>query len=127
MTRRLVLHLLLALGCAPGAPHPPADQGSEATTLRSVAPEQRLAYLREYAHSMQRSRALDIALVPFGLDMFARGPFDAGLLREGALELAELGVTWLTLSLPSRTRAEYQAEAERCGREVIAKLTRDEA
>jgi probable F420-dependent oxidoreductase len=88
---------------------------------------ERLAYLREYAHSMQRNRALDIALVPFGLDMFARGPFDAGLLREGVLELAELGVTWVTLSLPSRTRAEYQAEAERCGREVIAKLTSDPA
>jgi len=87
---------------------------------------ERLAYLREYAQSKGRSRALDIALVPFGLDMFARGPFDAGLLREGTLQLEELGVTWVTLSLPSRTRAEYQAEAERCGREVIAKLNRDE-
>ena len=83
---------------------------------------ERIAYLREYAQSTQRSRALDIAIVPFGLDMFARGPFDAGRFREGAAALAELGVTWLTLSLPSRTRAEYQAEAERCGREVIAKL-----
>jgi probable F420-dependent oxidoreductase len=83
---------------------------------------ERLAYLREVAQGSGRTRPLDIALVPFGLDMFARGPFDAGRFREGALELAELGVTWLTLSLPSRTRAEYQAEAERFGREVIAKL-----
>lgn len=83
---------------------------------------ERLAYLRAYASSRQRSTGLDVALVPFGLDMFASGPFDAARFREGALELSELGVSWLTLSLPSGERAEYQREAERFGREVIAKI-----
>ncbi len=83
---------------------------------------ERLAYLHEHAVNVGRTRPLDVALVPFGLDMFARGPFDAARFREGAAELAELGIAWLTLSLPSETRAEYRSEADRFGREVIAKL-----
>ncbi|MEN8182147.1 MAG: LLM class F420-dependent oxidoreductase [Myxococcota bacterium] len=94
-------------------------------TARMESPDdlrERLAYLRERAEQVGRTRPLEVALVPFGLDMFTRGAFDAPRFLEGAERLAELGVSWLTVSLPSRTRAEYCSEAERFGQEIIEKL-----
>ena len=71
---------------------------------------------------MGRERPLDVCFVPFGLSMHRREGVDPSRFRDSVAELADLGVTWLTLSLPGDTRAAYCASVERFGNEVLAAL-----
>ena len=84
---------------------------------------ERLVYLRDYAREVGRTEPLDIAFVPLGLRIYDPRPPDLGKLRARVAELAELGITWLTISPPRGTRADYCDWTRRFGDEVLAKLS----
>jgi probable F420-dependent oxidoreductase len=66
---------------------------------------ERLDFARAHAARIGRQTALEVCFTPIGADMFsAEGPDPAQLSRQ-ARELAALGVGWLALSLPARSRA----------------------
>ena len=67
----------------------------------------RLALLREEADRAGRTRPLDVSFVPFGLAMHRPEPIDAARFADAVGALEELGVTWVSMSLAGRTRAEF--------------------
>lgn len=81
-----------------------------------------LTELRELARQAGRSAPLDICAAPFELAYGAKELPTAGALVETARRFAELGVDWLILSPPARTRAQFLDGVARLGGEVIAKL-----
>lgn len=82
----------------------------------------RIAYLRDYATQVGRVEPLDIAFVPFGMRMNDPEPLEVARFRDVIDELAELGVTWLTVGPPVGSRAEYCDWARRFGDEVLGKV-----
>jgi probable F420-dependent oxidoreductase len=81
-----------------------------------------LAHLRELSDRAGRSGPLDVCAAPFELAWGAKELPPAASLVETAQRLAALGVTWLILTPPARTRAEFVDGVARLGDEVIAKL-----
>jgi probable F420-dependent oxidoreductase len=84
----------------------------------------RLDYAREHAEKVGRERPLDVCFVPFGFEMSAESALDADRFLEVAAELERIGVTWLTVVLPARSRAEYCERVEEFGSRVLARLGR---
>jgi alkanesulfonate monooxygenase SsuD/methylene tetrahydromethanopterin reductase-like flavin-dependent oxidoreductase (luciferase family) len=82
----------------------------------------RLALLTETAAAAGRTAPLDVAFMPSGLDMFARASPDPTAVVDELHALAGLGVTWATVTLPGKTRADLLREIDRFGVEVIARL-----
>lgn len=66
----------------------------------------RMALLREHARAVGRERPLDVCFVPFGLNMNRQDELDRRTFRSRMDELEEIGVTWVTMTLQARTRAE---------------------
>jgi probable F420-dependent oxidoreductase len=81
---------------------------------------ERIQYLRDYAKSIGRSGHYDVNFVPFGSQMNSQAPLDSKAFREQAAELEAVGVTWLSMGVPGRSRAEYVDSIARFGAEVIA-------
>jgi len=81
-----------------------------------------LAHLRELSARAGRSAPLDVCAAPFELGYGAKELPAASGLVETAQRLAGLGVTWLILTPPARTRAAFVDGVARLGGEVIAKL-----
>ena len=81
-----------------------------------------LARLREMAAEAGRESSLDVCAAPFELGYGAKELPPPGTLVETARRLDALGVSWLILTPPARTRAEFIEGARRLGGEVIAKL-----
>lgn len=67
----------------------------------------RLAYAREHAVAVGRSEPLEVVFMPGGLDMFTNAGVDAGRVVDSIGELAERGVTYLTVNLPGDTRGVF--------------------
>lgn len=84
----------------------------------------RIRELQAHAEALGRGEPLDVNFVPFGLGMSQRSAPDADALCEQAVRLAEIGVTWLSVGVPSPSRAGYCENAARFGQEVIARLRR---
>jgi hypothetical protein len=63
----------------------------------------RLDYAREHAGTVGRTEPLDVVFMPSGLDMFTNGAVDPGPILESVHALADLGVTYLTVTLPGRS------------------------
>jgi probable F420-dependent oxidoreductase len=99
-----------------------------ASRIRTAALEglddlrERIAYAREHSLQVGRRAPLDICFVPFGFEMSARGGLDADRFLESAAQLEALGVTWLTVTLPCQTRAEYRERVAAFGSKVLARL-----
>lgn len=65
---------------------------------------ERLAYARAHAERVGRSEPLDVCFAPLGADMHSqRGP-TRDRVMEQARELEPLGVGWMTVSFPARSR-----------------------
>jgi probable F420-dependent oxidoreductase len=75
------------------------------TTLDDL--RERLAFAREHAAKVGRTAPLDVCFVPFGLNMNEHEDLAPAALRARLAELEEIGVTWVTVTLPARTRADY--------------------
>ena len=79
----------------------------------------RIAYARAHAAEVGRSEPLEIAFVPFGFELGARGgPQEGARLAEQAERLAPLGVTWLVLNIACRSRVEWRERVARLGEAV---------
>lgn len=103
-------------------PNPDAHQRFVKTpalqTLEAL--RERIAWLREYAASVQRTRPLEISFAP--LSRTLGGDWEAGALLRDAEELGKLGVGWMAIRLPGETLSELLDEIGRFGREVVSRL-----
>jgi probable F420-dependent oxidoreductase len=77
-----------------------------------------LAGLRAEAERQGRTEPLDVCAVPFSHPHW-RPRLDPPALLAEAAELAELGVTWLSVRLPAPDRATFLEHVARFGTEVI--------
>jgi probable F420-dependent oxidoreductase len=80
----------------------------------------RIAYLRTHAEKVGRTDPIDIVFMPIGLDGFREELPEAGPLVEQVHAQAELGVTALSITLPSPSRAAWLENVEWFRREVVA-------
>jgi len=80
----------------------------------------RIAYLNDYAKSIGRGTRIDVNFVPFGSSMNSQTPIDFPAFREQMEELEAIGVTWVSVGVPGRSRGEYLDQIARFGEEVIA-------
>jgi probable F420-dependent oxidoreductase len=104
-------------------PAPPRFAGRIRTASIASLDElaERLAFAREHARAIGRAQPLDVCFAPFGFDLFADAPLDLGRVRAGLAELEALGVTWLALSPPCDSRAEYGERVAALGRELLGR------
>jgi probable F420-dependent oxidoreductase len=82
----------------------------------------RIGQLREYAEQVGRVEPLDIVFTPAGLDMF--GDPRSGSALDVLADLADLGVTWATVTLPGESRAALLEAIERFGADVLPAASR---
>ncbi len=103
----------------------PAAVGRQTRTAAIESPGDlalRIRELRAYAEEIGRSEPLDVNFVPFGQGINPRVLPDADTFCEQVARLAEIGVTWLSVGLPSPSRAGYCEHAARFGEQVIARI-----
>jgi len=81
-----------------------------------------LGQLRELAERAGRSAPLDVCAAPFELAYGAKELPASSALLDTAGRFGALGVSWLILTPPARTRAEFVDGMAKLGAEVIAKL-----
>jgi len=74
---------------------------------------------REHAAKIGRQAPLDVCFTHLGLRDWQRGRLDGPGFRAGVKELEKLGVTWLTVTLPCRSRSELLETLVRFSEEVI--------
>jgi probable F420-dependent oxidoreductase len=82
----------------------------------------RIRELRAYADEIGRSEPFDVNFVPFDQGMNPRALPDPDGFCDQVARLSEIGVTWLSVGLPSASRAGYCESAARFGESVIARL-----
>jgi probable F420-dependent oxidoreductase len=81
-----------------------------------------LVHLRELSERAGRRAPLDVCAAPFELAYGAKELPAAGGLVATARRMAGLGVNWLILTPPARTRAKFVEGVRLLGGEVIARL-----
>jgi len=69
----------------------------------------RIAELRSMAADAGRDTPIEIVFMPMGLDMFSNADVDAARVVASIRELAAVGVTYATITVPGDTRAELLA------------------
>ncbi len=84
--------------------------------------KERIDYARRHAVAFGRQTPLDICFVPFGFEMSADGRLDAAGFLESATALAQLGVNWLTVTLPCEGRDDYCERVRAFGTDVLSQL-----
>jgi probable F420-dependent oxidoreductase len=77
----------------------------EIATIDDLA--RKIAGARELAHSIGRTRLLDICMVPFAMTMQAGARPEAQAVIDQLGRLGEIGVTWASIALPCQTRRDY--------------------
>ncbi len=82
----------------------------------------RLDYARGYSEEVGRDESLDIVFVPFGLGDFGNPKFDPVGFVEVVKTLDRMGVTWLSLNLPSANRKVFLENMQRFSEDVMRKL-----
>jgi len=102
-------------------PKPMAERVRTAVVASVADLRERIAYLRACEKEFGRAKPLDIAFVPFGIRTSSHRPLDLAKFDDTCAELAELGVTWLTIAPPHGTRAEYCDWVRRFGEQVLAR------
>lgn len=104
-------------------PFPTAGLASE--RIRTAAIERiedleaRVAYAREHARAIGRTATLDICFAPLGVPLHRRDEATPERFAEVARRLAALGVTWLALSLPAKTRAAWCERVREIGATLL--------
>lgn len=93
------------------SPFPLPSAGSGRTRTAAIENVSDLAAgierMRDYAAKQGRSAPLDVNFVPFGLHMNTRAVPEDDALHEQFAALEAAGVTWVTLGLPTPSRAAY--------------------
>ncbi|MGI9431124.1 MAG: TIGR03619 family F420-dependent LLM class oxidoreductase [Myxococcota bacterium] len=106
------------------SPFPVAGQFAGRTRTASIETVgdlgEGIRYLNEHAKTIGRSEPLDVNFVPFGSRMNSNAPLDADAFRAQVEALEAVGVTWLSVGVPGKSRAEYLDSIARFGADVIA-------
>jgi len=107
-------------------PAPPAvGRATRTASIDSLAElAARIRELRDFAAAAGRREPLDVNFVPFGQGMNPRALPDPDAFCEQVVRLSEIGVSWLSVGLPSASRAAYAESAASFGENVIARLRR---
>lgn len=63
--------------------------------------------IRQLEQQFDRSRPLDICMIPFGLDMHSGMNWNAEAVLEQCQQLQALGVNWINISLPCDSKNQY--------------------
>jgi probable F420-dependent oxidoreductase len=79
----------------------------------------RIGRARELADEAGRTAPLDVCFVPFGLTLFDRPVQDFKGTAQQLPDLADAGVTWLSIQFRVKTRKEFMAQIEQFADEVI--------
>ena len=79
----------------------------------------RITLMRDLAAEHGRTDSLEVVFMPAGLDMFAKASPDHARVVDELGALAQLGVTWATVTLPGNTRAELIGAVAAFGAKVI--------
>jgi probable F420-dependent oxidoreductase len=82
----------------------------------------RVTLMRDLAAEQGRATPLDVVFMPTGLDMFTRAAPDHARVVDELHALADIGVTWATVTLPGEARTALLAEVEQFGAKVLARL-----
>ena len=83
----------------------------------------KLAYAHDHAAKIGRTRPLNVCMGRFGSEtMKPQDKVDAARAVDAYGELAEVGVNWTTMSVPSPSRAAFIENLQWFGEEVIAKV-----
>jgi alkanesulfonate monooxygenase SsuD/methylene tetrahydromethanopterin reductase-like flavin-dependent oxidoreductase (luciferase family) len=103
--RRAVDH---AQGWSP-FPLPRAHAGRNASgAIESIEDLARgIRRMHEYAEQQGRTEPLDVNFVPFGMQMNRSQPLDVEALREQFGALAEAGVNWVSVGMPTASQSAY--------------------
>jgi probable F420-dependent oxidoreductase len=106
------------------SPFPVAAKYSERTRTAAIETPAELGgkveLLNELARAEGRSDPIDVNFVPFGNGMNVRALPEADAFLEQIRALEAVGVTWLSVGMPTPSRAGYLESLERFGQEVIA-------
>ncbi len=79
----------------------------------------RLDYARAAAHEVGRSEPLEVVFMPSGTDMMSIPNPDPDLVVASAAQLASVGVTYLTVTLPGESRTEFLDNVAGYGETVL--------
>jgi alkanesulfonate monooxygenase SsuD/methylene tetrahydromethanopterin reductase-like flavin-dependent oxidoreductase (luciferase family) len=82
----------------------------------------RIGLIRDLAAERGRFDPIDIVFMPAGLDMFSKASPDYPRVVDELHALAQLGVTWATVTLTGDTRSELLDAIGAFGANVIAKI-----
>jgi probable F420-dependent oxidoreductase len=85
--------------------------------------EEGITRMREYAVRQGRATPLDVNFVPFGLPMNVRSLPEDDQIHEQLAGLEAAGVTWVSLGLPTWSRASYLESLARFGEVFITSRT----
>jgi probable F420-dependent oxidoreductase len=76
--------------------------------------------LHDHAARVGRREPIDVNFIPFGSEMNTQAPLAPDAFRAQVSALEAVGVTWLTVSVPGPSRAQYIDSIARFGEEIIA-------
>lgn len=78
--------------------------------------------LRQLEQQFERSRPLDICMIPFGLDMHSGMNWNAEAVLEQCRQLQALGVSWINISLPCDSKSQYLEASSWFAEEIISAM-----
>ena len=87
------------------------------TSLADLAA--RVAYARDHAAAVGRTEPLELVFMPDGLDMFSNAGVDASRAIDSIAALADVGVTYLTVTLPGDTRGDFLEHLDQFADQVL--------
>ena len=106
------------------SPFPIAARFSDRTRTAAIESiddlSQKISYLSDRAREAGHEEPLDVNFVPFGSAMNTRDGLDAQKLLDQIHALEAIGVNWVSVGVPSDTRAVYLESVARFGETVIA-------
>lgn len=113
----------LADGWAPMPSPAKAQKRLHTPALESVDDlAARIGRVRDYAAEVGRSAPLEIVFMPLGLDMFTNAPVDPEPVVSSIRALAEVGVTYVTTTVPGDRRDEVLANVATFRDEILPEV-----
>jgi len=79
----------------------------------------RIGRAQDYAAEVGREAPLEIVFMPLGLDMFSNAPVEPGPVLDSIRALAEVGVTYVTTTVPGDRRDEVLANLSTFRDEIL--------
>lgn len=83
---------------------------------------ERIQLARRLCDDAGRETPLELVFMPLGLDMFTNAEIDAELVIESTRAMADVGVTYATITLPGDDRQAFVANLTRFGEQVLPEL-----